>query len=116
MGSFFLFIFAVWFTVVTFPIWFIIGIFYGLIISVIKYFDYFSRTIDGYCRYHDFCGEGILLFVIAIPMAIWDGIVAFFDPVSFAWDFARYDHPFWAFLISFILTNIYKFALSDNDY
>jgi len=40
---------------------------------------------------------GLIALVIAIPMVTWD--------------FARYDHPFWAFFISLFLTNFY----SGND-
>jgi hypothetical protein len=42
---------------------------------------------------------------------IWDGMKASVIPVSFAWEFARYDHPVWAFFISFV---ILIFSSNDN--
>jgi len=113
MGSFFLFIFAVWFITVTSPIWFTLGLIYLPIIVVIKFFGYTGQVFSGYFKYGEF-GEGLLAIIFAaIPFSIWDGIVAFFDPVSFAWDFARYDHPFWAFLISLCLTIFYANAIEE---
>ena len=104
--SFFLFVFAVWFIVVTSPLWFILGSITIPIIAVIKFFGYFSEILGGYFKYEEYA-DGMLALLIAIPVSFWDGIKAFFDPVSYAWDFARYDHPFWAFFISFCLTIIY---------
>ena len=109
--SFFLFIFAVWFISVTFPIWLILGSLYGIFIAVISFFGYVSKSFT-YISY-DFL-EGLLVLFVASPlMAIWDGLKAFFDPVSYAWDFARYDHPFWAFLISFCLTIYYANLIEE---
>jgi hypothetical protein len=104
--SLFLFVFAVWFTAVTFPIWFVLGSIYGLIIAVIKGIGYISQIIGGYFKYGEY-GEGMLALLFVIPIAIWDGMKAFLNPVSFAWDFARYDHPVWAFFISLCLTIFY---------
>lgn len=113
MGSFFLFVFAVWFIVVTFPIWFILSLLWCPLIIVIKYIGYFSHFIKWYISVGNY-GEGLLGVILSIPIAIWDGIVALLDPISFAWDFARYDHPFWAFLISVCLTIIYANSLKNK--
>ena len=107
----FLFMIAVWFISVTIPIWIILGSLYGIFIAVISFFGYVSKSFT-YISY-DFL-EGLLVLFVASPlMAIWDGLKAFFDPVSYAWDFARYDHPFWAFLISFCLTIYYANLIEE---
>ena len=111
--SFFLFVFAVWFIVVTFPIWFVLGSITIPIIAVIKFFGYLSQILGGYFKYGEYITGILALIFGAIPMAIWDGIVASFDPVSFAWNFARYDHPFWAFFISLCLTIYYANLIEE---
>ena len=111
--SFFLFVFAVWFIVVTFPIWFVLGSITIPIIAVIKFFGYLSKVFAGYFKYGEYIDGILALIIFAIPISIWDGIVAFFDPVSFAWNFARYDHPFWAFFISLCLTIYYANLIEE---
>jgi len=110
MGDFFLFIFALWFISVTSPIWIILGSLYGIFIAVIKFFSYVMQSFK-YISYEG--AEGLVLLFIGSPlMAIWDGLKASIEPVSYFWDFARYNHPIWAFIISIALTIFYT---SDND-
>ena len=106
MEDIFLFIFAVWFISVTIPIWLILGSLYGIFIAVISFFGYVPKAFT-YISYEFW--DGLLVLFVASPfMAIWDGLKASIKPVSYCWDFARYDHPFWAFFISIVLSSIYN--------
>jgi hypothetical protein len=104
----FLFIIAVWFISVTIPIWIILGPLYGIYIAVISFFGYVPKAFT-YISW-EFWDGLLALFVVSPLMAIWDGLKASIKPVSYCWDFARYDHPFWAIFISIVLSIIYSRA------
>ena len=92
MGDFFLFIFVLWFISVTSPIWIILGSLYGIFIAVIKFFSYVMQSFT-YISYD--AAEGLVALFVASPlMAIWDGLKASIEPVSYFWDFALVETSF----------------------
>lgn len=98
--SFFLFVFALWFIIVTIPIWLILGSLYEIFIAVISFIGYVLKSFT-YISY-DFL-EGLLVLFVASPfMAIWDGLKSSIKPVSYFWYSCRYnnfmEHLFFRFM------------------
>ena len=119
MEDIFLFIFAVWFIFVAMPWWLLFGSIYGVFIAVISFFGYAIQAfrhldLGGVGLSEDFTQGLILLFVTSPIFAVWDGLKASIEPVSYLWNFARYDHPFWAFVISVVLIKFYN--RDNNEY
>ena len=113
MEDIFLFIFAVWFIFVAMPWWLLFGSIYGVFIAVISFFGYVIQAfrhldLGGVGLSEDFTQGLILLFFASPIFAVWDGLKASIEPVSYLWNFARYDHPFWAIFISIVLSIIYN--------
>jgi hypothetical protein len=47
-------------------------------------------------------------------MGLRKAVISFFDTVSYFWDFARYDHPWWAFFISIAL-GVFLIAVASSE-
>ena len=111
----FLFILAVWFVIVTLPVWGGLGLIWAGLTFLGKLLSYIGRVISQcfLSEYPDYAA-GLLALGFVPFVALWNGVVNFFDPLLFAWDFARYDHPIWAFTISLVLT-VYYFSLAHEE-
>ena len=57
--------------------------------------------------FHDLRHEAILYALFVPSLSAYEGIAAAFSPMSLFWNFARYDHPWWAFLITIVLILFY---------
>lgn len=87
------FIGAVIFTVTTLPVWFTVALFWGVLMFVVSTFEALlmltsSPDVDS------------LLNVLIHPF--YQAFESFTDIPTAFWDFARYDHPWWAAIISFL--------------
>ena len=103
------FLVAIAFTILTSPVWLIIGFLNGLFTSIVELFSKVWWLIKNTLIIeHTLPAEDAMVAIIAIPFyAIWKGIVAFFSTLESFWDWARYEHTLWAFFICLGLTLIY---------
>ena len=86
------------FIILTAPIWVIIGIIWGILVFI----GTIIQSILYLIKYSNF-GE----FFAYILYAFYKGFIEIFSPMSFLWQFSRYDHSWWAFFISIALFVIY---------
>jgi len=106
------FLIAVGFILVTSPLWFLLGAGWAVVIFLFKMVSYCFQVVSGFFRYgEDF--DHLLLLLLTPFVALWDAIGAFFQPIGWVWDFARYDHPWWSLVIMVFLWIGYS-VLSDN--
>ena len=56
----------------------------------------------------------VVLYILKLFEGLWDAVISVFDPLSFFWNFARYDHPWWAFFISVALL-IFEIAIASSE-
>lgn len=52
--------------------------------------------------------------VISLIQSLWDALISSFDPVSYFWEFSRYEHNWWAFFISIVLSIFWLGALDQS--
>ena len=113
MGGLILFILAIVFIICTSPIWLSLGFIWGLVVFVSKSVSYCFQVYSEFFKNDNF-EEGFFALLFVPLVALWDGFRAFFSPVSIAWNFSRYDHPFWALIISICLTVFYLVFLDKQ--
>ena len=103
------FIFAVLFMLVSCPLWIILGFSWGILYFIYFFFRAALAVVQStfFCN---LCEEvhWAILAALGVPfVAAYEGIAAAFSPMSIFWNFARYDHPWWAFLITIVLILFY---------
>jgi len=126
MVDLFLFLLALYFICVTAPIWVLTGlawfcllyiwafIKFGflLLINVVSLFlGFFSTKGQSFETFFSEVG----LAIVGLLLSFWDAITSLFDPVSYMWDFARYEHALLAFFISIGLTIFWAIILSNSS-
>lgn len=106
------FIFAVLFMLVSCPIWIILGFIWGILYFIYFFFRAAFAVIQQtfFCTWCMEAHEAILSALFVPLVAAYEGIAAAFSPMSFFWNFSRYDHPWWAFLITIVLILFYSRA------
>lgn len=95
------FIVATAFIILTTPAWITAGVIKALFIFVFEFLSKSWWLIKNtfFVEYKLGAGD-ILVSVFVVPInAIWQGLVAFFGTLGAFWDWARHDHPWWAFFI-----------------
>jgi hypothetical protein len=125
MSDIFLFLLALLFIGVTAPFWAIIGLVWSVLLFlwadlrlVIGLLLVFSSSIfgwpgDGNITTAMFADNLLQCFFMYL-LGLWDAVISFFDPVGYLWDFARYDHPWWALFISIAL-GIFWISVIKSD-
>jgi hypothetical protein len=114
MGDLILFLMAVLFIVLTSPLWGLLGAGWSFAIiawTLIKFLGLMVLwIIMSVGAIVDLEFGRILRVLIRIVtqlfIDLWDGIVTFFVPFSHFWEFARYDHYWWALFISICILNL----------
>ena len=115
MSGLILFILAVVFTICTSPIWLFLGFVWSLIVFVSKFVSYCFQVYTTFFANDNFF-EGFFCSSFCSFYSTVGGFISFFSPLSIAWNFSRYEHPFWALLISLCLTIFYIFLLDKQKW
>ena len=107
------FLVALAFTCLTIPLWIIVGTIKAVFIFL---YEFASKTIwlikNTLLIEHTMSFWDAAPLIIAIPIrALWLGLLGFISTLGSFWDWARYDHPLWAFLICIGLTIFYMIIL-----
>ena len=107
------FIFAVLFMLVSCPLWIILGFSWGILYFIYFFFRAAFAVIQQtfFCTWCMEAHEAIFSALFVPLLSAYEGIAAAFSPMSFFWNFARYDHPWWAFLITAVLSLLYALAI-----
>ena len=110
MISFFV---ALAFTFLTIPVWVIIGTIKGVFIFLYEFASKAFWLIKNTLLIEQsisFWDSAPLIIVIPLR-ALWLGLLGFTSTLGSFWDWARYGHPWWAFLICIGLTIFYVIIL-----
>lgn len=111
------FIVATAFIILTTPAWIAVGVIKGLFIFIVEFVSKGWWLIKNtfFVEYKLGAGD-VLVSIFAVPInAIWQGLVTFFGTIGSFWDWARYDHPWWAFFICLGLSFLYFFYLPSRS-
>jgi hypothetical protein len=123
MADVFLFLLALLFIAETAPVWIFCGLAwsylllcwallrlaFGLPLGVVSYVTGWpDMGFHNFSQFFDY----VVLHIFKLFEGLWDAVISFFDPLSFFWNFARYDHPWWAFFISVVL--IFWIAIASS--
>ena len=117
--NFFAFLSALFFMVISLPIWIFITALWMCLVGVFYFFLLlitFAIFIFGNSNL-SFLDKilPILFSIITIPLrAIYEGFTYGLEIPSWLWDFARYDHPLIAFILSCIIIFCYVKAKVSN--
>ena len=110
--NFFAFLSALFFMVVSLPIWVfitalwmcLVGVFYFFMMLIVFAISIFENNNL------NFPDDILPIFfsIIMIPLrAIYEGVTYGLEIPSWLWDFARFDHPLIAFILSCIIISCY---------
>jgi|AACY02.1.fsa_nt_gi hypothetical protein len=125
MVDVFLFLLALLFIGVTAPVWAFCGLAwafllwnwaflragFGLLLGLVSYVTGWPDM--GFHKFSQFF-DYVVLHILKLFEGLWDAVISVFDPLSFFWNFARYDHPWWAFFISVALL-IFEIAIASSE-
>ena len=84
-----------------------IGLPLGVVSYVTGWPDMGPRSFSGFLDY-------VIQHIFKLFMGLRKAVISFFDTVSYFWDFARYDHPWWAFFISIAL-GVFLIAVASSE-
>ena len=111
------FLVALTFVTLTAPAWIFIGLIKGAFTFVVEFIGKGLWLIKNtFFVEYKLDAADVFILIFAVPInAFWQGLVSFFGTLGSFWDWAKYDHPWWAFFICFGLYFFYFVYLTNKS-